>query len=87
MNQSGLDIAVTEESQKTEKALADLQQYLSHETCTTRRQLLQVLGERVGIIKAELDSDEAVASMISPTCSSCHESFQDDPGDIHFVRP
>lgn len=87
MTQNGLDVAFAGEPQKTEEALADLRQYLSHETCTTRRQLIRILEERAGIIKAELQADEAVASIISPACLNCREAFQDDPGDVHFIRP
>ena len=67
MTQNELNAAFVEESesQKTRKAVADLLQYLFHDTLTTRRQLIGVLRERMEVIRAELQTDEALADLAS----------------------
>ncbi|MBU6447240.1 hypothetical protein KGQ24_00135 [Patescibacteria group bacterium] len=49
-----------DEKRATEVALADLVQLLSHDTSTTRRQLISLLEQRVKLIRAEVIGDEVL---------------------------
>lgn len=51
------DAAFEEEKKKTDEARADLIQYLSHDTSSTRRRFIEVLKERVDVIETETDTD------------------------------
>jgi len=42
------------EKQLTREALADVLQFLSHSTCSTRGQLTQELRQRISVIQAEI---------------------------------
>ena len=50
-----------EERRKTQECLDDVRQLLLHATCSTRRQLIQVLQERIDVIQAEIGNDQFLA--------------------------
>lgn len=45
------------EREKTKECLADVQQLLSHDTSSTRKQLIEVLQGRIALIRAEISLD------------------------------
>jgi hypothetical protein len=59
------------EKQLTKEALADVQQYLSHDTSTTRKQLAIVLKERAEVIESEL--------MVDNMAKDLSKIISDDP--------
>lgn len=46
-----------QEKVKTKECLNDVRQLLSHDTCSTRRQLIQVLQGCIDLIQAEIGND------------------------------
>lgn len=52
-----LDDGFEEEKRKTAECLADVCQFLSHDTSSTRRQLVEVLLQRAEIIIAQVRTD------------------------------
>jgi hypothetical protein len=61
-------LSFEEEVQRTKEAMADVQQYLSHEQCTTRLQLIVVLLNRIDVIKSDIETDK-MPSLIQKTPS------------------
>jgi hypothetical protein len=46
------------EKKQTQEALADVRQYLSHDTSTNRKRLAEILRERAAVIESEISVDE-----------------------------
>ena len=59
-------LSFEEEVQKTKEALDDVRQYLSHEACTTRRQLIEVLAGRIEVIESDLKADQPLEVHVVP---------------------
>jgi len=51
------DSAFEEEKKKVDADRADLIQFLSHDTSSTRRRLIGVLRERIEVLETEIDTD------------------------------
>ncbi|PIR40234.1 MAG: hypothetical protein COV33_00880 [Candidatus Zambryskibacteria bacterium CG10_big_fil_rev_8_21_14_0_10_34_34] len=46
-----------QEKARTKECLDDVMQLLSHDTCSTRHQLIQVLQGRIDLIQAKIGND------------------------------
>ncbi len=53
-----LELQFQQEQERTKECSVDVRQLLSHETCNTRRQLVEVLKMRIAVIEAEIGNDE-----------------------------
>lgn len=49
-----------EEHRRTAECLADVQQFFSHDTSVTRRQLVEALRQRAAVIEAEISIDQPI---------------------------
>jgi hypothetical protein len=59
-----LESGFQEEKRKTAECLADVRQFLSHDTSPTRRQLARVLHERAFMIETEVSLERKVNMII-----------------------